>query len=214
MITNRIIYLCGSDGSGKTTLLNDVEFELNKIGHKTHHVWLRSPKILSKPLMAYCRLLGLTQYRTIDGDKYGEHLFEKSKLVSYLYPILQILDFKIKWGLLKFKIKKDDVVLFDRFALDTLVDLMVSTKRFDLLSKKVGRSFLKMLPKHSEVFVVDVEESTIRMRKKDTLHDPSLALKIKAYAILADTLGYERLDNNRGYELVKDELLNYIGLDK
>ena len=94
---NQVYYIAGSDGSGKTTLLKDLEIKLIDNSNRTIHIWIRSPKILSKPLMAYCRLVGLTKYETVDGIKYGKHELHRSSFVSWLFPILQLIDFKIKW---------------------------------------------------------------------------------------------------------------------
>lgn len=71
-----IIYITGPDGSGKTTYLEEIQRFFNEKGNRTNYVWLRSPKILSKPLMAYCRLAGLTRYKNIDGIRYGGHEFQ------------------------------------------------------------------------------------------------------------------------------------------
>ena len=70
---NRTIYIAGPDGVGKTMYINYIEGTIEE--KKAKHIWIRSPKIISKPLMAFCRLVGLTQYKTIDGIKYGTHNF-------------------------------------------------------------------------------------------------------------------------------------------
>ncbi|MCK5402448.1 MAG: hypothetical protein KAJ28_12510 [Flavobacteriaceae bacterium] len=203
-------YITGSDGSGKTTILNDVEKELIAQSKKTKHVWIRSPKITSKPLMAYCRLVGLTTYKIIDGIKYGKHEFYKSSFVSWLFPILQLLDFKIKWYFEKRKIKSDEILLFDRFSLDTLADLMVDTKRLDLHKTNIGKAFIDLIPKNTKILIPIVDENTIRARKKDTLHDEHLADKIKVYSILIKDLKIKSIDNNRDYTEVKKDVFNYL----
>ncbi|MCA9750047.1 MAG: hypothetical protein KC414_13140, partial [Romboutsia sp.] len=104
-------YLLGADGSGKTTFLKEVETALNNKGLRTNHVWIRSPKILSRPLMAYCRLVGLTKYKVINEIKYGKHEFYKSSFVSWLFPILQLFDFKIKYFLERKKWSTTDMLL-------------------------------------------------------------------------------------------------------
>jgi thymidylate kinase len=207
-LNNTTIYIAGPDGIGKTTYLEYVESTLSE--NPTRHIWIRSPKILSKPLMAYCRLVGLTKYKTIDGIKYGIHLFYKSSWVSWLFPILQLIDFKIKWKLEKRKVKPSEVVLFDRFNIDTLADLMVDTHKMELHKTWIGKKFIEMLPQNTKVVILHVEEETIRSRKKDTLHDENLALKIKVYDILSKDLNLKVIDNNRSLSVVKDEIVNYF----
>ena len=207
---NKIVYIAGSDGSGKTTYLKEVEKELISKNHITNRIWLRSPKITSKPLMAYCRLIGLTKRETIDGIMFSRHDFYKSTFVSWLFPKLQLLDFKIKWYSERKKIKDNEVVLFDRFSLDTLADLMVDTHKLDLHKTNIGKSFVKLLPKNTKTIVLHVDENVIRSRKEDTVHDKTLALRVKVYSILSKDLGLKVIDNNREFLTVKNEIKNYL----
>ncbi len=202
-------YLTGPDGSGKTSLMEMLREELHKKGISTEHVWLRSPKILSKPLMAWCRLVGLTKYETIGGMKYGAHQFYRSAWVSWLFPWLQWADFNIKNNAIRRKIEKSkaQAVLYDRYALDTLADLMVDTGRWGLPSSSLGKKFRRLLPDGIHILVVRVEEETIRNRKMDTLYDPHLDRKIKAYEIIAKEFEIPILDNNGPMEEVRKEML-------
>ncbi len=206
------IYITGTDGSGKTTILNDIEFEFESQLKLTKHVWIRSPKILSKPLMAYCRLVGLTKYKTLNGIRYGKHEFYKSTFVSWIFPIMQLIDFRIKWYFEKKKIKSEEVLLFDRFSLDTLADLMVDTRRMNLHRTWIGRSFIDLIPENTKILIPQVKEETIRNRKKDTLHDEHLSYKIQVYKILSKDLKIATIDNNRNYEKVRIDIFNLLQL--
>ena len=206
------IYIAGPDGSGKTTILKDLEYVLNTKNLKTAHIWIRSPKIFSKPLMAYCRLVGLTEYKNINRIRFGKHNFGKSAFVSKTFPLLQLIDFNIKWFIEKKKIKQNEIVLFDRFSIDTLADLMVSTQRFDLHKSYVGKKLIETVPKDINMILLDVQESTIRNRKSDTLHDELLADKIKAYQILGTYLNVKIIDNNKNYNDVLKEVLHHVSI--
>jgi len=205
---NRTIYIAGPDGIGKTMYINYVADTF--AAKKTKRIWIRSPKITSKPLMLYCRLIGLTEYKVIDNVEYGVHNFYKSALVSLLFPFLQLVDFRIKWVLEKMRIGSDEIILFDRFSLDTLADLMVDTRKLDLHKSWLGRQFIKMVPVNSQVFILKVNEEVIRERKQDTLHDKNLALKIEVYRILSRDIGIKLVDNNGSIDLVKKELISHI----
>lgn len=207
----RIIYCCGPDGSGKSTYLRDIDAYLKNQGYITTNVWIRSPKILCKPLMVYCHLTGLTKYQEINGCRYGTHSFEKSPLVKKLYPILQLIDFKIKWHYIStFKIKKADFVLLDRFVLDTLVDIMVSTKRLNLHETRIGSLFLNMLPKTAVTMLFIASPQIIRKRKLDTVYDGNLELKVRLFNDLGRILGIHIIDNDRPYLQVRTEVLQLI----
>ena len=209
-----IIYLTGPDGSGKTTYLEEIQRHFNEKGNRANYVWLRSPKILSKLLMAYCRLAGLTRYKTIDGIRYGGHEFYRSKFVSWLFPVLQLIDFKIKLLFKQKEINKDNIVLLDRFALDTLADLMVDTHRYDLYKTGIGRAFINTIPDKCKIIVLEATEDIIRKRKRDTLYDPHLSDKIKVYAILASDLNLSKINNNRNQSEVRLEIFEELGLNE
>jgi thymidylate kinase len=206
-------YITGPDGSGKTTFLKEIEKLLTARGENPLHIWLRSPKIFSKPLMAYCRLVGLTKYEYIDGIKYGSHQFYRSKFVSWLFPFLQLVDFKIKWNAVKKKIAAKQTVLLDRFALDTLADLMIDTHRFELHKTWLGKQFLKYLDKQVKIIVLKVDGNLIKARKQDTKYDPNTDLKNEVYSILAKDLKLLEISNNRSIEQVKKDIIKGFGLE-
>lgn len=211
-MNNRIIYITGPDGSGKTSYLHEVENKLKAQNKSTKHIWIRSPKITSKPLMVFCRLTGLTKYKVIDGVKYGKHEFYRSNFVFWLYPILQYIDFWIKWKLIRRKLTDSEILLFDRFALDTLADIMVDTDKMSLHKKPIGKAFIRLIPQNTSIIVLKVSENTIRERKKDTLHDEHLSNKITAYKILSKDLDLTIIDNNKSFEEVKNQVFEKIYL--
>jgi thymidylate kinase len=202
-----IYYLTGPDGSGKTTLLELVKNKLSSEGYTPIHTWIRSPKIFSKPLMVYCRLFGLTKYEWIDGIRYGKHEFYRSRIVSWLFPILQLIDFKLKYFLTRPKIGSYEKILMDRFSLDTLADLMVDTHRYNLHKTKIGSYFINLVPKDTKILLLQVDEINIRKRKLDTLHDPNLSIKIEVYSILAEDLNLQSINNNNPINHVFNQIL-------
>lgn len=206
----KFIYLTGPDGCGKTTYLKLLEELLIDKGYRVGHLWIRSPKILSKPLMAYCRFVKLTQYFTINNIKYGKHDFYKSKFVSFIFPYLQYFDFKIKFALERKKISDIDYIILDRFSIDTLADLMADTHRFDLHRKKIGIAFTKLLPPNCITICLKVDEKKIRERKLDTKYDPQLSTKVQVYKILIKDLQLPIVDNNREINIVQKDILKEL----
>ena len=209
-MSRSLIYITGPDGSGKTSFIKELEEKLNAANKEVRHVWIRSPKLTSKPLMLLCRVFGLTEYKTRDGIEFGRHDFHKSKLVSSVFPYLQLIDFKLVWWYEKLKIPKKAVVIFDRFSLDTLCDLMVSTRNFRLHESWVGRRFIEMVPELKQVVLLSVSEGRIRERKADTRYDELLGHKIKAFAILGKDLDLKSVDNNGSFSETKSTITNYF----
>ena len=125
-----------------------------------------------------------------------------------------MIDFKIKWFVKKRSIGADEILLIDRFNLDTLADLMVDTNRLNLHRTWVGRQFIKIVPDYSNVFILEVRESSIRARKKDTLYDETLGRKLEVYNILSRDLGLKSIDNNGKIDDAYNEILNYINYGK
>jgi thymidylate kinase len=208
----RFFYIAGPDGSGKSTHLEALRDKLAAQGIEGEHLWLRSPKLLSKPLLLFCRLTGLTRYKKVDGIRTGTHDFYRSKLISWIYPWLQYLDMRIFIFLKvkrRFKRKSDNVFL-DRYVIDTLADLMVDTQRFDLHRKTVGRLFLKLVPARERIVILDAEEEVMRQRKRDVAVDSNVAYKLKAFRVLAQDLGIALIDNNRDFPIVHQDICEFF----
>lgn len=208
----RFYYIAGPDGSGKSTHLEALREGLAAAGITGVHIWLRSPKLLSKPLLLFCRLAGFTRYETVEGIRTGTHDFYRSKLISWKYPWLQYLDMRIYMYLKvkrRFKARSVNVFL-DRYVLDTLADLMVDTRRFDLHKKPVGRLFLKLMPPLESIVILDAEEEVMRKRKRDVSVDPNVAFKLKAFRTLAQDLGITLIDNNREFPEVHQDIRDFF----
>lgn len=213
----KYVYFMGSDGCGKTTYINKLSQKLISEGNSVQYYWIRSPKIFSKPLMLYCRIAGYTKYFYVDGVRYGSHDFEKSKFVSYLYPILQLLDFILRYWLDSRKMKsfKVDYIIFDRHAYDTLADIMVDTKRFALHKSIIGKAFFSLIPKDVIIFPLHVDPIIIKQRKVDTLHDPNILIKEKVYKTLYNSMSLNIIDNSTDDEnIVFNSILALLGLEE
>ena len=189
------IYLAGADGTGKTTHARAIADELARRGAHVRYLWFRWPHVLSLPLLAYCRLRGLTRYHVVDGVRYGGWQFYRSRMVSGLFPWLWLVDTALaSLATVYFPRWLGRIVVCDRFAYDALVDLMLAVNNERLLDSVVGRAFLRLVPKDGVTVLLDAPDGTLRQRKADLKHDNRVARRREMYLALASHLGLPVVD--------------------
>ena len=195
VVLPRFIYLAGPDGTGKTTLATAIVRRLQERGVRCRYVWFRWPHFLSLPLLAYCRLRGLTRYRVVGGVRYGGWEFHRSRLVSALFPWLWLADTSLA-ALTKvyFHRWREFTIVCDRFVYDALVDLMLAVDDERLFARAVGRMFLRLVPKDGVAVVLDAPEATLQQRKADLTHDLRIGRRRELYLSLANHLGLRVVD--------------------
>jgi len=197
--TPRFIYFTGVDGSGKSSIIEMLIPEYSKHGIDAKRVWLRFNYLLTRPVLLYCRLTGLTRRVYKDGKVYSIHDFYKSKVISTMVQYLHLIDTAIAyllkvWFPLKFT---QQVILCDKFVYDILVDFMVETRELSLLDKAITRLFLRLLPKDACVFAISVDKEEIIRRKPIVLiEDEEYDLKYKAYQLVMDRFRLTTIRND------------------
>ncbi len=193
----RVIYIAGVDGSGKTFLTQKLIAELQRQGITASHLWLRFNNITSKPLLGICRMLGLNYYIEENNVRIGYHDFYKSSIVSWLFVLFQLID---TWLVTLFKVwpklGKSNVIICDRGAYDTLIDVMVDTKIKKLHQCSLGRLFIKLLPTPHRVFLIYRQSEAIFNSRPDVRIDKNYALRCELYNDCANHFNWSVIDNN------------------
>lgn len=210
---NRIISIIGPDGVGKTTQIELLISKLNEKGIKYESKWLRFNHFFSLPLLAFARLMGLSETITLEsGNRLGYHYYYRSRTISSLYTLLLLLDtiinVCIKVYIPVFILKRN--IIYDRFIYDTMVDLMVSTNN-NILESYSGKIFLKLIPKKNISILLISDTVTLRKRRDDVMHDKTLEQKINLYHKLSEKYSISVVDANQPVENVNKELLENIG---
>ncbi len=177
-----IIYFTGLDGSGKTTFVNMLAEALRRQGWPVKVVWLRMSHYLSKPLLLYCRLVGLTEYENINGVRVGYHHFYRSKIVSYLYIFLRGID---TWFDALFRVYIParffgKTIICDRYIFDALIDLMVDT-HLNLENSFVWNQLCKFIPKTSLIFFIERDDIYVRSCRPEMIWDELFFLRKSHY---------------------------------
>jgi thymidylate kinase len=182
--SERFIYFTGVDGCGKSTVIDELIKEYGRKGISARRVWLRFNYFLTRPVLLFCRLTGLTR-REKKGDKiFSIHDFYKSAAIATLVQYLHFIDtalaylFRV-WIPLKFS---DDVILCDKFVYDILADFMVESRDMHLLDKAITRLFLALIPENAPVIFFGVDREEIIKRKPEVLvDDEDYDLKYRVY---------------------------------
>lgn len=209
----QVVFLTGVDGSGKTTHARYLIEEMKKHGIKARRVWMRGRGLVfvSLPLLALCRLVGLTKVQELpSGHKVSEYHFFDNNAISRLWPWVQLIESIIATVYLVF-IPSLFVkfIVVDRGVLDTLVDLCVDIRN-DALIDTTGRLFVRLLPKNSLVIILDVSEKISMSRKKEIPNLIYLLSRRRIYHRLSRIYGWKVINTNKDFQKVHREILRIM----
>lgn len=213
-IEKRFICIIGTDGTGKTTHVKILLNRLKINGRNYRYMWFRFNHLLSVFLLIYCRLVNLTIYEKIDGEKIGYHEFYRSKTISFLYPWFLFLD-TIPAYVSKILIPSifGYNIICDRFIYDTIVDLMIDLNNFNIHKEMIGKLFISLVPKNSYIILLDLEESIIRERRKDLINDKSLTMRRIAYTKIAKEFNIPIIENGPSIQEVSKQINKILEIE-
>lgn len=213
----RFIYFAGVDGSGKSTYVDLLIKEFKQRGLKAKRVWLRFNYLFTKPVLLYCRIVGLTRRPLRGGKKISVHDFYKSPSIGKTIQYLHFFDTYIHYFFKVYLVKifTGTYILCDRFVYDILADFMIENRDFDLPKKPIAKSLLKLIPKDAKVLYFSVSKSEILKRKPSVLiDDEDFDLKYDVYRKLENYFDFDVIDNDGTLECVYPIILKKLGLQK
>ena len=204
--TPNLIYVMGIDGSGKSTVSEYLADQYRDKGYDVDVVWLRFNHVITKPLLGFCRLIGLTKYETYDGIRVGYHDFYKSSIISFLFILFQYLDaVRVKYTRIVPILKRSNhIIILDRYVYDILIDLAVDTRKENLIYSWFGRRFRDLLPKDSITILVRRNLETVLSVRPEGKVDRNFESRYKYYQQLGNNLGITIINN----EGTLDDLLS------
>lgn len=198
MARSRIINVTGIDGSGKTTVVEWLSNRLSEVGCDVEIRWLRFNHFFTKPLLAYCRLVGLTQYENVEGVRIGYHEFHRSKVVSWLFVYLQYLDaLRVKAMYIpRLWIAPNRVLLLDRYIYDILIDLEIDTGIRNLDRTRIGKALLRLLPPDALVLPILRDERDVLEARAESRIDKNFRRRFRLYEEMPMRYQLSEIRNN------------------
>jgi thymidylate kinase len=143
-----IISFMGVDGTGKTSLIKLLNKKLKKKYKKIKYIHLRPYLFLFD--------------KTVTNKNPHKKIIMKSKFESLVIILLWLIIYKF-FFLIKIK-KKNQLIIFDRYAHDLLID---KTRYSFNLSNKLTEKILSFFPKPNLWIILKAQIKTIEKRKKE-----------------------------------------------
>jgi thymidylate kinase len=200
-----IIYLTGIDGCGKTTVVDWLAKTLRSKGYPVTVLWLRFNHVLSKPLLGLCRIMGLTTYRIEKGVRVGYHEFQDSPVISRLFIVLQYLDAAlVRWFRIGPRLlRKNQIIILDRYVYDILIDLMVDTGIDELWDRWAGRAIVRLVPKDALVLALSRDAEDLLRARPESEVDKNFSKRLELYEQISQKYNLDPVRNSGS----RDELL-------
>lgn len=211
----KLIYVMGIDGSGKSTVSEYLADNLREKGYNVDVIWLRFNHVLTKPLLGFCRVIGLTKYETVDGIRVGYHDFYKSGIISFLFILFQYLDaLRVKYTkILPILKKKNQIMILDRYVYDIIFDLAVDTRQTNLVNSWFGKRFRNLLPEDTRVILVRRELDTVLKCRPEGIVDRNFEARYRHYQRLDESMGINILNNDNSLEELLASAKKVTGLN-
>jgi hypothetical protein len=206
----RFIVISGIDGCGKTTLIGELRNRLEREGLTTRYEWLRYNHRLVRPVHGLSRLVGLSRPYRMGNQRIWRHEFYRSRLFCSFYISLTWLDvwlgrLLVSAGLF---LRDADIVVCDRWVQDILVDLVVDTRRRDLLRGTWHSRFARILPSGTRQYLIVRDSEHVVSLRPDVMQDVSYSFRLKLYGRLERSPDVVVVRNNGTVEAAVDAIFD------
>jgi hypothetical protein len=186
----QIVILSGIDGSGKSAIVNQLCKTLKNRGYKVCTPWLRYNHYLTKIILLYARLAGLTRYEYSEGQRIvGYHEFYRSKIVSWIFVLFTFIDtlfasiFKVyipAW----FCGRK---IICDRWIPDILIDIAIDTGQPDIMYGTWAKFFWGLIPAKSRCIIVHRQLKDLLECRRENNLDITFKKRLEMYTNFANS---------------------------
>jgi len=223
----RCIVISGIDGSGKTTLAYWLVKYLRSKGYRAKYVWIKSKHTFAYLISQILEPLGWQRtFRNPNGiiisrfELYDSRFARKAWPTIEFLSVLPLIIFKIKLPLLL-----GYRIVLDRYMIDTITSIALSTKNMKFADSFLGRLLLKMMPKGCASILLDIDLSTVLERRPDIEYSydeirnaiglyRTLTRKMKSVSLDTGTLTVEQTKKRVLELLFVTELMSKVPIER
>ena len=210
----KIIYVMGIDGSGKSTIAEHLASRYREEGYNVDILWLRFNHVITKPLLAFCRLTGLTKYETVNGIRVGYHNFYKSSIISSLFIFFQYLDaIRVRYTKILPKLKdENNVLILDRYVYDILIDIAVDTGNKKIFQSWMAKKYRELLPENVVTILVQRDLNDILIVRPEGKVDRNFESRYHYFKELEGSSNINTIKNDKALDDLLKEAEKLVGL--
>ncbi|MEM1661128.1 MAG: hypothetical protein QXR17_08355 [Candidatus Bathyarchaeia archaeon] len=201
MLRPHIFFFSGIDGSGKSTHARLLYVYARRNNLKVLYVWLRWSPLLTYILLFYSLILKRTLKITFtrEGRRtiFKIHIFWVDPVLKRLFPRFLLFDSLIKYffKVIIAYIRYLDLIIFDRYFLDVIVDLLWETRNSRIFRYAETKAILGLINKQKHCgLVFFANPSAVIDRKTDIISIKEIKFKYNIFKILAKELNLETRD--------------------
>jgi thymidylate kinase len=209
-----IVCISGIDGSGKTSIIEALGKELQETGQPSRYVWLRYNHYLTKFLLAFCRLTGLTRHEYPDGLRLGYHEFHRSRVVSWIFVLLTYLD-TLAASIVRVYLPTafgSKLLVCDRWIIDIMIDLEIDTRMRFAADSRLERLFRGLLPAQSRCFLITRSPDAVEHCRPENRRDRNFQRRLDLYQEYSTRKWVTTVQNNSSVREAVASLCDHIRL--
>lgn len=209
----RHISIIGCDGAGKSTIARLLRRRLEGEGLRVEVVWSRFNSLISKPLLALARVSGHSYYEAHEGVRFGYHDFQRAWVYRWPFVLAQGIDARI--GAFRRNLAvapAADVVLWERSAWDSLVDVRLDTGLERVFAPSLRWLFVPAFLRRGCAVALSRQLSGILESRPELRFDRRLKEKLKLYADLAALAGLPVISNDGSLASAVEDVGEACGL--
>lgn len=103
-------------------------------------------------------------------------------------------------------------IVCDRFVYDTLIDVAVATRDYEIYNKAVGKLFLKLIPEIARIVMLNLDKDTVLSRRDELKDDITFDERYELYKSFSDEFGIKVVYNAGAVENVNKSAISVLGI--